>query len=166
MSELQIRTARLDLRPLKPEAAAALPQQRDLAAELIAARLPDDWPAPDLLDVLPMQAAAGELACFGVWVVIEHDSNTVIGDIGFFGPPTSDATVEVGYSIIPARRRRGYATEAGSALINWALEQRGIESVVAGCDPENLPSTRTLERLGFSQTEANETQLRWRLRAT
>jgi ribosomal-protein-alanine N-acetyltransferase len=162
---LRLHAERLDLLPLDPRAAAALPDDRALAARVIGAQLAADWPALDLLDVLPMQVVASpDTARFGVWVIIERDTNTVVGDIGFFGPPGADQTVEVGYSVVPYRRGRGYATEAARALLGWALAQPGIGSVVAGCDSTNLPSVRTLERLGFSRVEPVGDQLRWRLR--
>jgi ribosomal-protein-alanine N-acetyltransferase len=133
---------------------------------MIGAQLAADWPAADLLDVLPMQAAASpETARFGVWVIIERHTSTVVGDIGFFGPPGVDQTVEVGYSVVPDRRERGYATEAARALLGWALAQPGISTVVAGCEPTNLPSIRTLERLGFVHVEPVGDQLRWRLQS-
>lgn len=155
---------RLDLLTLDPRAAAALPDDRARAARVIGAQLAADWPARDLLDVLPMQASASpENARFGVWVIIERDTNTVVGDIGFFGPPGADQTVEVGYSVVPDRRLRGYATEAARTLLEWALGQSGINRVVAGCDSTNLPSVRTLERLGFARVEPIGDQLRWRL---
>lgn len=164
MTDPRLRAERLDLLPLDPRAAAALPDDRVLAARVIGAQLAADWPARDLLDVLPMQAAAApENARFGVWVIIERDTSTVVGDIGFFGPPGADQTVEIGYSVAPYRRGRGYATEAARTLLGWALGQPGINSVVAGCDSTNLPSVRTLERLGFSRVEAVGDQLRWRL---
>ncbi|MBA3401976.1 MAG: GNAT family N-acetyltransferase [Actinobacteria bacterium] len=63
----------------------------------------------------------------------------------------------------PDRRRRGYATEAALALVDWALRQPGGSSVVAGCDNENVPSIRTLERIGFVCSGESDGQLRWRL---
>ena len=164
MTTPRLHAERLDLLPLNPEAAGVLPDNRVLAARLIGAQLSADWPARDLLDVLPMQAAASpETACFGVWVMIERPTGTVVGDIGFFGPPGDDETVEVGYSVVPDRRRRGYATEAARTLIDWALDQPGLTIVVAGCDPANAPSIRTLEKLGFARSTPLPDQLRWRL---
>lgn len=163
MTDPRLQAERLDLLPLDPRAAAALPDDRGLAARLIGAQLAEDWPARDLLDVLPMQAKASpETARFGVWVIIESETGTVVGDIGFVGPPGPDQTLEIGYSVVADRRRRGYATEAARTLIDWALDQPGISVVVAGCDSTNLPSIRTLERLGFARVEPVGDQLRWR----
>ena len=153
----------MELRPLPAQAAASLPEDREEASRIIGATLPAEWPQPDLLDVLPLQAAAppGE-ECFGVWVMIERDSGSVVGDIGFVGPPDESGSVEVGYSVIPDRRRRGYATEAARAIVEWALSQPGVEMIVAGCDSDNAPSIRTLERLGFRRTDEANGQIRWR----
>ena len=62
----------------------------------------------------------------GAWVVIEAESDTVVGDIGFIRPPDDAGEIEVGYSVVPSRRRRGYATEALQALAHWAFEQPGV----------------------------------------
>ncbi|HYB31679.1 MAG TPA: GNAT family N-acetyltransferase [Solirubrobacteraceae bacterium] len=163
MNGLRLDTERLALLPLDPAAAAALPDGRISAAQVIGAELSADWPGRDLLDVLPMQASLAPVqAHYGVWVVLERATNTVVGDIGFFGPPDSDGTLQVGYSIVLDRRRRGYATEAARALVGWALEQPNVRTIVAGCDEDNQPSIRTLERVGFSRTGRVERQLRWR----
>ena len=94
--------------------------------------------------------------------MIELDSATVVGDIGFHGPPDDTGTIEVGYSVTPSHRRRGYATEAATALVGWAGSQPGIQVVVAGCDPQNQPSIRTLERAGFYRTGEANGETRWR----
>jgi RimJ/RimL family protein N-acetyltransferase len=160
----RLNTQRLELLALEPQAAAALPHDRVEAAATIRASLSPDWPADDLLDVLPMQAAASaEHAQYGIWVIVERATNTVIGDIGFLGPPGREHAVEIGYSVVPDRRRRGYAIEAAGALVQWALQQPGVDVVLARCDASNEPSIRTLERIGFSCTERHGEQLRWRL---
>lgn len=162
MSKQRIGTERLELLPLDPAAAAALPQDRARAAELIGARLAEDWPQPDLVDILPRQAEIGsEDVHYGIWLVIERQTTAVIGDSGFHGPPSSDGTLEIGFSIVPDRRRRGYATEAAQALIAWARRQPGVESVVAGSAMTNQASIRTLERLGFQRTGRTGDEIRW-----
>ena len=131
-------TERMELRPLPALAAAALPGDRQEAARILGATLPPEWPQPDLLDVLPLQAAASpEAECFGVWVMVERDSGSVVGDIGFIGPPDEAGSIEVGYSVIPDRRRRGYATEAAGAIVEWA----------------RLPAGRSGHRCGLRQRQ-------------
>ncbi len=160
-----VETPRLRLSPLDPEAAAALlVGDRPAAARRTDATLPHDRPQPDLFEVLPSQAAASaETVPYGIWVMIERRSGTVIGDIGFMGPPDGDGAVEVGYSVVPGWRRRGIATEAGSALVAWALAQPGVTAVLAECDTRNVASIRTLERLGFRRTGTDDEVMRWRI---
>ena len=164
--EQAIRTRRLALRPLPAAAAAALPDGREAAQHLLRATLSAEWPSADLLDVLPLLAAAGPAPVpFGAWVIVERESGTVVGDVGFLGGPGADRTVEIGYSVIPSRRGRGYAAEAARALVDWALEEPQVDAVVAGCEPENSASIRVLEHVGFVRAGELDGQLRWRLEA-
>jgi ribosomal-protein-alanine N-acetyltransferase len=158
---MRLLTERLELRPLPVAAARALAGDRAAAARLLGAALASEWPQPDLLAVLPRQRAGRER--FGVWIAVERETGTVIGDAGFHGPPDEEGTVELGYAIVPERRRRGYATEAARALVEWVLAEPGIAAVVAGCKPDNVASIRTLERLGFTRAREHEGELRWRL---
>jgi [ribosomal protein S5]-alanine N-acetyltransferase len=162
MARPRIGGARLDLTPLPADAARALPDDRPTAARLIGANLPDRWPGDDLLDVLPIQAVADEAAeSFGVWLMIERDTSTVVGDIGFLGPPAG-GTVEIGFSVIPDRRRRGYATEAARTLVGWAWRQPAIREVVARSNAENEASARVLKAAGFSRRGERDGVVRWR----
>ena len=159
---LRLHSARLDLQPLPAAAAAALPGNRETAAALIGATLPAAWPQGDLLDILPVQAAAEpDLERFGVWVMIERDTDRVVGDVGFMGPPEA-GVVELGFSVIPDRRRRGYATEAAATLVGWALREAGVCSVVARCDADNEASVRVLERVGLVRTGEDDGVIHWR----
>jgi RimJ/RimL family protein N-acetyltransferase len=161
MNRARITTARLDLTPLPAAAAAALPRDRATATRLVGATLPEAWPQPELLDVLPMQASAdpGDER-FGIWLMIERDTDTVVGDIGFIGPPDG-ARVEVGFSVIPDRRRRGYATEAARSLVDWALRESDVREVVARTEPDNEASARTLIAAGFDRTGERDGLVHW-----
>lgn len=163
MPTVRLRTDRLELTPLPVTTAAALPDGREEVGRNLGVHLPAEWPDPNLLGVLRRHASApAEAECFGVWLMIERETDTVVGDIGFHGPPDEDGTVEVGYSVVPSRRRRGYASEATTALVAWAHLQPTVSTVVAGCDPENKPSIATLERVGFRRTGEANGEIRWR----
>jgi RimJ/RimL family protein N-acetyltransferase len=73
----------------------------------------------------------------------------VIGSIGFHGPPDADGKLEVGYSVDPGYRRRGYARESVLALFDWAHAEHGIGTFIASISPDNEPSLRLTEQLGF-----------------
>ena len=164
MEDASIRTERLTLRPLPVAAAQALPGDRDGAERQIGAGLAADGPQPDLLDVLPRQAASsmsGEP--YGVWVIVDHASQTVIGDAGFMGPPGADGAIEIGYSVTPSYRGRGIATEAVRALACWGLNQPAVLSILARCESGNAPSIGVLRRVGFVRDGIEDPQLIWRL---
>jgi RimJ/RimL family protein N-acetyltransferase len=77
-----------------------------------------------------------------------------VGFAGFHGPPGVNSlqredAVELGYSVEPERRRRGYATETVQALMRWASEEQGIHAFVASIAPDNEPSLAIVRKLGF-----------------
>jgi ribosomal-protein-alanine N-acetyltransferase len=111
-----------------------------------------------------MQAASSSSnEPYGVWVIIDHASETVIGDVGFLGPPGEDGSIEIGYGVIPSYRGRGIATEAVRALAHWGLNQPAVLSIVARCEPGNGPSIGVLTRVGFVYDDVEDGRLRWRL---
>jgi [ribosomal protein S5]-alanine N-acetyltransferase len=84
------------------------------------------------------------------YLIIDPTTITVIGLGGFTGPPT-DGSVEIGYSIAPAHRGRGHATEAARRWLDIATA-RGVTLVCAHTLAEENPSTAVLRRLGFRRT--------------
>jgi RimJ/RimL family protein N-acetyltransferase len=126
--------------------------------------LDDEWPLSDILDLMPVHAGRSTTeARFSIWVMIERETGTVVGDIGFFGPPNEAGEMETGYSVVPSRRGRGYATEALGGLTRWAFEQPEVTAIAAGTDPANVVSQRVLVRAGFRETPAEPAERRWRL---
>jgi ribosomal-protein-alanine N-acetyltransferase len=97
--------------------------------------------------------------------MIERETHSVVGDVGFMGRP-DDGIVEIGFSVIPDRHRRGYATEAACALLDWALREPGIEGVIVRCDAGNEASIRVLERVGFTRAGDADGQIRWHVGVT
>jgi RimJ/RimL family protein N-acetyltransferase len=81
--------------------------------------------------------------------VLLRDEDVVIGDIGFHAPPDELGQVSVGFGIVPAARRRGYAVEALRALLDWALRQPEVRAVHADTDLVNLASQRVLVGAGM-----------------
>lgn len=100
---------------------------------------------------------------WGVWFVIEKETEMIVGDIGFKGKPVNH-TVEIGYGIIPSEQGKGYATEAVKGIIDWALSTNLASHVVAECLEDNIASIKVLEKLGFDRTGTDEKMLKWKLR--
>ena len=163
MQEARVITARLELRPIPPAAAVALPDDRATAERALGCVMAPTWPHAALLGILPAQADMrdGEER-HTAWAIIERETATVIGDIGFHGPPDADGLIEVGYSVEPAWRRRGLAGEALAALLTWVEREPGVTGVVARCAPDNVASIRLLEAHGFSRAGEAGAEVRWR----
>jgi len=57
--------------------------------------------------------------------------------------------VDLGFAFLPRFRARGYALEAASGVLAHARNALGLTRVVAITSPDNAPSIRLLEKLGF-----------------
>jgi RimJ/RimL family protein N-acetyltransferase len=95
-----------------------------------------------------MLALAAELP-FAKQPVVERSTGLIVGYSGvdrfeLDGTPC----LEWGWRLLPEARGRGYATEAGLALLVRANEVfRG--EVIAMIDPANVPSRKVAAKLGF-----------------
>jgi ribosomal-protein-alanine N-acetyltransferase len=74
-----------------------------------------------------------------------------IGYVNFHAGPSEDGMVEIGYTILPRWRRRGYATEAARAALGWALGDARVRTLRASVAPDNEASRRLVTSLGFLQ---------------
>ena len=145
-----LETPRLLLHALTEDEARALH-----AGTLLPGRRFDaEYPLPDTKDGIGFFLKHGARE-FGFYLVVRRGDDTVIGEIGFVGPPRGGA-VMIGYAIVPSARRQGYATEAIGAVAGWALAQEGVGEVHAQTLPDNEPSVRALLRAGFTEVEPTE----------
>lgn len=151
----QLQTERLILTPFTLERVWASLLDRAELARLLRARVPDEWPLPDVQEILSLvlQSRQQDPASARWSALLIHRADRVlIGDIGFKGDPDASGTVEIGYGVVPAYRRQGYTTEAARAMITWAFSQPGVTQVAADCLPDNIGSIRVLEKLGLRRT--------------
>jgi RimJ/RimL family protein N-acetyltransferase len=155
-----ISSSRLDLVSISPEIVDALIAGRRADVEaLLGATLPDGWPQPPdegflvfRRDQMHRDPSRQE------WLVralVLRETRELIGHAGYHGPPGVNCTkdeqaVEVGYTVFPPHRRRGYATEAVEALAGFA-RGRGVRKLLASVAPTNDPSLALVRKLGFAQ---------------
>lgn len=118
---------------------------------------------PHIIQYLVDLEEDSTLSGWGVWLVINKETNTIIGDIGFKGKPNSEHTVEVGYGIIPSEQNKGYATEAVKEIIEWAFSFKNVNKVIAECLVDNISSTRVLEKLSMNKIGVVDDMLKWQL---
>ena len=149
-----IRAERLLLRPVMPGDLA------DLLAingdDVVTRHLPyaswrdlDD--AQAWLQRADTRLAAGEAA---QWVVVELATGRVIGGCLLFHFDRERASADIGYVLARQWWRNGWMSEAVQALIGFAFGSAGLRVLEAIVEPENVASTRLLERFGFTRYEA------------
>ena len=157
---LPVRTARLLLRPHRPE---------DLD------RLLEVYGDPDVCRYIPLgpwdraeaetQLAArvrrtdyrGDPGLLGL--VIDLDG-VMVGDVVLFPVQGEPDTAEIGWALHPQHTGHGYAEEAARALLDLAFDHYGLHRVVAHVDARNVRSSRLCARLGM-RLEGRHRQAHW-----
>jgi len=87
-----------------------------------------------------------------VWYAIRREDPdgpaVLIGSGGYFGPPNEEGDVEIGFSVMPSREGKGYATEIAAALVENAFSDPRVRRVIAHTTPANAGSCNVLEKGG------------------
>jgi [ribosomal protein S5]-alanine N-acetyltransferase len=138
---------------------AVLDGRREDAADELGIEIPDEFPSEGDKAFLGMRLRQmRQDPGFRIWcphaVVL---ARRMIGHAGYHGPPGVNAkgnpeAVELGYSIFPAFRGHGYATQAATVLMDMAEERAGIRHFVLSVGPHNEPSLAIVRKLGFVRT--------------
>lgn len=151
-----IETQRLILRPIDPE--------RDFEGW---ARTMADEQTVRFLGIEPLSRADAwrnmamvmghwQIRGFGFFSVEDRATGEWVGRVGPWYPQGWPQP-EVGWTISPDHLRKGYATEAGRASIDYALNELGWDSVIHMILEGNEASMATAEKLGsrFLRREPN-----------
>lgn len=122
-----------------------------LGAEITAEWPPVDWDRPVLELLAVTFAREPEQQALQRYVLLRRadGSLVLIGSVGGFVWPDRWDEIEIGYSVLPAFRRCGYAFEAAERYLGFVRERAGDLKVVAQTYPHLVASVRILERLGF-----------------
>ena len=67
---------------------------------------------------------------------------------------TGTKQLEIGYSLVPSERSKGYCTEAVNILVDYLFLSRDTERVQACTDTRNFASQKVLEKTGFKKEGA------------
>ena len=159
-----IRSLRLDLVVLSPQLMDALiANDRSTAQKLAAFSMPDDFFSTEEGDINFLKLRREQVQRDPTWApwslraIVLREKNLVIGTTNFHGPPgcndtSTPAAAEFGYEIYPAYRSSGFATEVARAMIDWARREHDVCHFISGVAPDNLPSLRVNEKVGFVST--------------
>jgi RimJ/RimL family protein N-acetyltransferase len=152
-----LHTQRLELRPLDADALAAmaLGDATGLTERTGAVFEPPVEPPPLFGDEIPfyvtrLQAKPSE-AVWISWLISVQATRVAVGVGGLGGGPGREGLFTIGYSVYPAHRGQGYATEAMERLLEWAFSQPQASIARATIPPWNAPSIRVAEKLGMTR---------------
>lgn len=155
---MRIQTPRLELVPATPALVRAEMRGTAGLETLLGARVPAEWP-PELHEPAVLEWTLARLEEHpehpGWWMhyfVLRGDGERppeLIGVGGYKGPPSADGTVELGYAVLPAHQRRGYAAEATRGMLENAFAHPEVTRVVAHTLEELVPSLGVLRVTGF-----------------
>lgn len=148
-----LETERLRVQPWEPVDA---PEAFALYTEPSLSR----WLTPavrDIPDVAAMRArirtwqrdTLSSAAPTGHWAVRTRALGDVVGGLSLSYAPPGGESLVVAWLLAPAAWGRGYAAEAGSALVRWAVHEAGAPEVFAIVPPDNLRAAATARRMGM-----------------
>ena len=156
-----IKTPRLDLVPVTAESlhcqARNGPNMRAELGAILHAQVPDSWPhenwEPHVYDyLLNLIAEDSEAIGWCRYLMLrdaDGEGRILIGSFGAGFPKAETRQAEIGYGILPAWQRQGFAVEAVAAILPWMQTRREIAAFVAQTFAHLRSSIRVLEKSGF-----------------
>ncbi len=82
-------------------------------------------------------------------VILEKETNTLIGDIGIHFLDMENKQTEIGCTLNKNFQAKGYATEALKGVITYLFNNLQKHRITTSIDPGNINSIKLVERLGF-----------------
>jgi RimJ/RimL family protein N-acetyltransferase len=101
---------------------------------------------------LAMLIGHWQLRGYGMWALELKDTGEFIGRAGLMRPE-GWPDLELGWMLKPEFRHHGYATEAGTAILEFAWQVLNAQRVISLVKVGNEASDRVAERLGGEHIE-------------
>ena len=93
----------------------------------------------------------------GMNALIDKNTNTFIGQCGLLVQEVDGITeLEIGYSILPAHRNKGYASEAATKCRDFAFSKGYRESLISIIHVDNIRSEKVAIKNGMTKTKQTE----------
>jgi len=147
-----LHTARLTLRRWQPE-----DHEPFIAMNLdpeVMRYFPSTYTREQSLEHISRMNALIDAEGWGFWSASTRQGHDFIGVIGLIArdhtsPLPHAPCVEVGWRVAQKHWRRGYATEAALASLQYAFEHLHKAEIVAFTAIQNTPSRKVMEKLGM-----------------
>jgi [ribosomal protein S5]-alanine N-acetyltransferase len=161
---MKILTKRMKLIPFTIEIIQAAMQHDNEQLLKLGITPTEGWPELDLVEALPyfnQQIIDHGVTGYNSWLTLDKQTNDIIGSLGFINEPDSNGSVEIGFGIVPQKRRQGYCEEAVKALITWADAKSEVKFVTARCNKDNKKSINLLKKIGFKEKHSENSIIKW-----
>ena len=149
MIGLPLASARLVVRPFEPERDAEPLFELWGDEEAMRFVRPASANVEEVRDRL-QQILECNRSGWGLWALDEREGGRLAGTVGLFPLAREGPEIELAYHVVPSRWGRGYATEAGVALLEAAWRETDLDHIVAIAFPENRASIRVMVKLGMT----------------
>ena len=93
---------------------------------------------------------------FLAFAIERNEDNVCIGFIGIGPKAELNNEIEIVFLIADEYQNKGYASEAGNAIISWAFENCSLDYLVAIVKTDNIASQRVIEKLGYVKIDERE----------
>ena len=153
MAEEAMIGRRVALRRLAPGDAPALLEASRASREALRRRLSWAGAEPSLESETAFVAAAdaaGQAGTARVWGVFEAKDNALAGVASLSELDAADrGSARLAVWVRTGRTDRGFATEAGKLVLDFAFKDLELRRLTARLDPANRAFRRVLKKLGF-----------------
>lgn len=148
-----LQTARLILRPCRPEDAADfidLERDTEVMRFLNGGAVDHDRIDPNATFLMPRGTEPH------VWTARRMPGDAFIGWLCLW--PESETLAELGYRLRRQEWGQGFASEGAQALVDWGFRSAGYDTIAATTMTVNLASRRVMEKLGMTYTRTDFTE--------
>ena len=139
---------RVRLRPVLEADLAALAEGHSRDAD------PWNWFRHTPADALHRHFAEGMISEEAGTLAVETPEGALAGGVSWFtvqhGPTAACRALNIGISLLPGQRGRGYGAAAQRALAEYLFATTLVERIEAETDVANVAEQRALERAGFT----------------
>ena len=81
--------------------------------------------------------------------IVLSESGKLIGNCGIRLKQDNDREADIGFELSPEFWGRGFATEAGNAMVEFGFSELKLHRISSWCIADNAASGRVLEKLGL-----------------
>ncbi|KQN97778.1 GNAT family N-acetyltransferase [Paenibacillus sp. Leaf72] len=163
---MKLQTKRLILKTLDLDLIDAAARHDTGAIEAMGYKSNGEWPGPDFFEALPYfrerliknNGSRG----YDSWIILEKDTQEIVGGIGFLGDPDQNGMIEIGFATNDSHRRKGYCFEAAQKLLEWALNHDDVKIITARCELDNIGSKNALLKLEFQMDNEDQELIYWK----